>query len=639
VPSLNAKWNLFAKYEGSILFAVNKTPPTLRRNQAATLTYKNMQRIDYSRATTRRHCATSRGMAAGLSHVLPREVLLNLFRHCSKQDLMTLAVVCSKWSSCALQVLISKVVITSSTQAAAFRSHWSAKHNSAMKPTGLTIDAGEELLPGDISCILQLTDLTFLKLPTGSNVLLQPISQYCINLETVDLSGSCITDSYLPHFLSCCCTLVNINLSFTRVSVNSLLSIVGICRDILVVKLDYAAPSSSSIIFPASSDPDYHRPLKSISLTGSGITDYQLRYVVLKCPSLECVKLDGCKSLTDDSVVSLCCYVNNLKSLSLNGVPQVSDTSMVALSSHSLLRHVGVEGTSVTQTGLRILRSKCSFLKGRVDSAFIDMDKSLSSDTFIDSDASRGNSKDALENCLQAITLHEYSEDEQLVDLIIDKVTPKPEEVSPTKTVRRSPKRLSMLPMPVSSKPVDLNPKRHSDYGMLMRRESNMSVGSTNSNASSTITQIPIPKRVSSIPIHNPDETKRTAYVTPISNRKSTTLPRRQKGDVNSQGFIRSGTSFPSIVDHYSSSPVVKSRVASSAKHAAPVVDPLSTRPSPKSHASSDDVSTNSTRRIKGSQTQAKRTSYTGSKQVGSRVQSSNECERLAPSVLFNRWK
>jgi hypothetical protein len=166
-----------------------------------------------------------------------------------------------------------------------------------------------------------------------SNILVQSIAHHCPNLLQLDLPGNPISDSFIPVLTKKCKHLLRLDLSFTNITVASMHPIITHAESLLELDLSECREAEDLHSLDLSNK-GFRRPLKSLNLRNTPVTDDLLRFAVSQCPELEIIVLESCARITDDAVMKLIKVCNRLRVLDLSFCDKITDLSLNALTVH-----------------------------------------------------------------------------------------------------------------------------------------------------------------------------------------------------------------------------------------------------------------------------------------------------------------
>ncbi|KAH6592417.1 hypothetical protein BASA50_008033 [Batrachochytrium salamandrivorans] len=228
----------------------------------------------------------------------------------------------------------------------------------------------DQLLIGDIDVALQLfpnlESISLQSCPSASNIVIQSLSDHSPDLVKLNMAGCPISDAFLPDLFRHSPSLQSINLTGTKITIATLICIIDLCKEIEHICLDGALPDSSNLTFHPLTLSSPTRPLKSLCMRNSSITDLSLRYVTSHCPELRRVILDGSSGISDDSIVALALASSHLEVVQLAFCSFVTDVSLYALAKHAShsLKRVALAGCEeVSEQGIMHMVRKCSIMQ------------------------------------------------------------------------------------------------------------------------------------------------------------------------------------------------------------------------------------------------------------------------------------
>eukprot|EP00842_Homolaphlyctis_polyrhiza_P001237 jgi/Hompol1/2113/HPOL_005854-RA len=199
-----------------------------------------------------------------------------------------------------------------------------------------------------------------------SNIVVQSLADHSPDLERISLQGCPVSDAYMPDLFRHSQKLKSINLTGTKVTIATLVAVMDLCPQIEHLYLDGALPDATPLTFTPLTLSSPTRPLKTLSLRNSSITDLSFRYVTMFCPGLTQVILDGSSGISDDSIVSLALASSQLETLQLAFCSFVTDVSLFALAKHTAhsLKRVALAGCEqITEQGVMQLVKNCKNLQ------------------------------------------------------------------------------------------------------------------------------------------------------------------------------------------------------------------------------------------------------------------------------------
>ncbi|KAI9329378.1 hypothetical protein DFJ73DRAFT_902335 [Zopfochytrium polystomum] len=163
-----------------------------------------------------------------------------------------------------------------------------------------------------------------------SNILVQSIALNCPNLLQLDLPGCPISDSFIPILTKKCRHLLRLDMSFTNATIASIHPVITNAESLLELDLSECRDSDDLTSLDLSNK-GFRRPLKSLNLRNTPVTDDLLRYAVSQCPELEIVVLESCPKITDDAVIKLVNACTRLRSLDCSFCDRITDLSLNAM--------------------------------------------------------------------------------------------------------------------------------------------------------------------------------------------------------------------------------------------------------------------------------------------------------------------
>ncbi|KAJ3328040.1 hypothetical protein HDU76_010692 [Blyttiomyces sp. JEL0837] len=194
--------------------------------------------------------------------------------------------------------------------------------------------AADNLYMGDLDAALGMCpNLEVFRLENCyhiSNILIQSIAHHCPNLLQLDLPGCPVSDSFMPLLTKKCRHLLRLDMSFTNASIASIHPVILNSESLLELDLSECREAEDLTALDLSNK-GFRRPLKSLSLRNTPVTDDLLRYAVSQCPELEIVVLESCPRITDDAVIKLISTCTRLRSIDLSFCDRITDLSLNAL--------------------------------------------------------------------------------------------------------------------------------------------------------------------------------------------------------------------------------------------------------------------------------------------------------------------
>ncbi|KAJ1554692.1 hypothetical protein HK405_004324 [Cladochytrium tenue] len=207
-------------------------------------------------------------------------------------------------------------------------------YSAMIRELDITGMAADNLYMGDLDSALGMCpNLEVFRLENCfhiSNILIQSIAHHCPNLLQLDLPGCPISDSFIPILTKKCRHLLRLDMSFTNATIASIHPVILNAESLLELDLSECRDSDDLTSLDLSNK-GFRRPLKSLNLRNTPITDDLLRYAVSQCPELEIVVLESCPRITDDAVMKLINTCTRLRSLDCSFCDRITDLSLNAL--------------------------------------------------------------------------------------------------------------------------------------------------------------------------------------------------------------------------------------------------------------------------------------------------------------------
>jgi len=302
------------------------------------------------------------------------KILKLIFQYLSNEDKLKLLAVCKAWSKPLVESLYQNVMITSSTCFENFLRAINAtdsSYNYKDLVKSLEISGTADIWMGDIENALKpltkLDTFTISNSPNVTNILLHSIGNNCPQLKNLYLPGCVgLTDAFVPQLCKQCKELEKIDLSFTNVSVGIIPAALINLKNIRELNLGDSKESSAPIDM---GDESFTRPLVTLNLRNSPITDQMLDWVVTRCPEIETVILENCQNVTDHSITKLAIKLKGLTTLDISFCDQVTDASLNALAENedSKLKFLDLSYCyNVTTRGIKEVGLKCTRLESLV---------------------------------------------------------------------------------------------------------------------------------------------------------------------------------------------------------------------------------------------------------------------------------
>ncbi|KAJ3216248.1 hypothetical protein HDU67_009758 [Dinochytrium kinnereticum] len=195
-------------------------------------------------------------------------------------------------------------------------------------------NAADNLYMGDLDAVLGMVpNLEVFRLENCfhiSNILIQSLAHHCPNLLQLDLPGCPISDSFVPALTKKCRHLLRLDLSFTNVSIASIHPVILQSESLLELDLSECREADDLTSLDLSNK-GFKRPLKSLNLRNTLISDDLLRFAISQCPELEIIVLESCPSVTDDAVIKIVNTCHRLRSLDCSFCDRITDLSLNAL--------------------------------------------------------------------------------------------------------------------------------------------------------------------------------------------------------------------------------------------------------------------------------------------------------------------
>ncbi|KAJ3194675.1 hypothetical protein HK101_002205 [Irineochytrium annulatum] len=193
--------------------------------------------------------------------------------------------------------------------------------------------AADNLYIGDLDAALRAcTELEVFRLENCyhvSNILVKSVAQSSSGLLQLDLPGCPVSDTFIPLLTERCSRLLRLDFSFTNATVASIHSAVSNSSSLL--ELDLSECQEAEDLQSLDLTPrDLKRPLKSINLRNTPVTDDLLRFAAVQCPDLEIVVLESCGRITDDAVITIVNSCPRLRSLDCS-FTDISDKTVHAI--------------------------------------------------------------------------------------------------------------------------------------------------------------------------------------------------------------------------------------------------------------------------------------------------------------------
>jgi len=302
------------------------------------------------------------------------KILKIIFQFLSNEDKLKLLTICKTWSKPLVESLYQNVMITSSKCFENFLraindSNSSYNYKDLVK--SLEISGTADIWMGDIENALKpliyLDTFTISNSPNVTNILLHSIGSNCPQLKNLYLPGCVgLTDAFVPQLCKQCKELEKIDLSFTNVSVGIIPAALINLKNIRELNLGDSKESSAPIDM---GDESFTRPLVTLNLRNSPITDQMLDWVVTRCPEIETVILENCQNITDHSITKLAAKLRGLTTLDISFCDQITDASLSALAENedSKLKFLDLSYCyNITTRGIKEVGLKCTHLESLV---------------------------------------------------------------------------------------------------------------------------------------------------------------------------------------------------------------------------------------------------------------------------------
>ncbi|KAJ3241092.1 hypothetical protein HDU81_001878 [Chytriomyces hyalinus] len=280
----------------------------------------------------------------GFSRELPVRAIQQILKHIPIHMLASLLVVNRRWLQAGAGMLY-RILDPTNQKVAATLLDGNAMLPYAMLVRAIRFDGdidpengahehvGMELEMGDVDTLIQLcpmlTSFSFNAAPMASNILIQSLADNAYRLTHLSLRECPVTDLLIKTLCNSCRKLATVDLSYTLVTVASAVTLVESLPNISKLVMEGAAPSQAPVSF--SPLETFTRPLKSLNLKNSGASDVHVRFIALACPQLATIRLEGCSSLTDDSIIRISQSCHNLETLDLSLVSLITDLSMYSI--------------------------------------------------------------------------------------------------------------------------------------------------------------------------------------------------------------------------------------------------------------------------------------------------------------------
>ncbi|KAI8840900.1 hypothetical protein BC829DRAFT_446889 [Chytridium lagenaria] len=195
-------------------------------------------------------------------------------------------------------------------------------------------NAADNLYMGDLDAVLGMVpNLEVFRLENCfhiSNILIQSLAHHCPNLLQLDIPGCPISDSFVPALTKKCRHLLRLDLSFTNVTIASIHPIISFSESLLELDLSECREADDLTSLDLSNK-GFRRPLKSLNLRNTPVTDDLLRFAISQCPELEIIILESCPNVTDDAVIKIVNTCHKLRSLDCSFCDRITDLSLNAL--------------------------------------------------------------------------------------------------------------------------------------------------------------------------------------------------------------------------------------------------------------------------------------------------------------------
>jgi len=304
----------------------------------------------------------------------PEKILKLIFQFLSSEERFKLLTICKTWSKPLVESLYQNAMITSSQSFEAFLKAINTTDplfNYKDLVKSLEISGTADIWMGDIENALKpLTNLdtfTISNSPNVTNILLHSIGNNCPQLKNLYLPGCVgLTDAFVPNLCKQCKELEKIDLSFTNVSVGIIPAALINLRNIRELNLGDSKESTAPVDM---GDESFIRPLVTLNLRNSPITDQMLDWVVSRCPDIETVVLENCQNITDHSIVKLANKLKGLTTLDISFCDQITDASLNALAENedSKLKFLDLSYCyNITTRGIKEVGLKCTRLESLV---------------------------------------------------------------------------------------------------------------------------------------------------------------------------------------------------------------------------------------------------------------------------------
>ncbi|ORX76636.1 RNI-like protein [Anaeromyces robustus] len=301
----------------------------------------------------------------------PEKILKLIFQYLSNEDKYKLLTVCKTWSKPLIESLYQNAVIKSSGSFENFLKVINSNESYRDLVKSLEISGTADIWMGDIENALKplkkLDTFTISNSPNVTNILLHSIGNHCPQLKNLYLPGCVgLTDAFIPQLCKQCKDLEKIDLSFTNVSVGIIPAALINLRNVRELNLGDSKESTAPVDM---GDENFIRPLVTLNLRNSPITDQMLDWVVSRCPDIETVVLENCQNVTDHSIVKLANKLKGLTTLDISFCDQITDASLNALAENedSKLKFLDLSYCyNITTRGIKQVGLKCTRLESLV---------------------------------------------------------------------------------------------------------------------------------------------------------------------------------------------------------------------------------------------------------------------------------
>jgi hypothetical protein len=302
------------------------------------------------------------------------KILKLIFQFLSNEEKYKLLTVCKTWTKPVVESLYQNAMIKSSKCFENFLkaiNESGSSYNYKDLVKSLEISGTADIWMGDIENALKplnnLDTFTISNSPNVTNILLHSIGNHCPQLKNLYLPGCVgLTDAFVPQLCKQCKDLEKIDLSFTNVSVGIIPAALINLRNIRELNLGDSKESTAPVDM---GDESFTRPLVTLNLRNSPITDQMLDWVVSRCPEIETVILENCQNVTDHSIVKLANKLKGLTTLDISFCDQITDASLNALAENedSKLKFLDLSYCyNITNRGIKEVGLKCTRLESLV---------------------------------------------------------------------------------------------------------------------------------------------------------------------------------------------------------------------------------------------------------------------------------